>query len=351
MLTDDGSIMKQDGSVVHFGAQRFQNEIVEGDNCFLCGENRHTVKFNDEHVIPDWILREFSLHNRLITLPNGSSLRYASYKVPCCTDCNSFLGKCVEKPISEILKGGYDTVATYMKQETPWLLFRWLALIYLKTHLKDCMLRYTLDSRKSTLPISAFYDWEAMHHIHCIVRTLLTGIKIDTAAIGSIFFFPAKEAAHIEGFDYGDLFSARSLFLSFNDTAIICVLNDACSCVTMMREGPLTNIAGPLSALQLREVFVRIAYLNTLIWTRPEFYTELGSGLPKIVVDVPDFIESRERNAEDYGKLLWKSCSDLMKNYKEDDREAIVAWIKNGQYTFLFDEDGKFVANSMDVID
>lgn len=33
----DGSIMGRDGKVLHFGAQRFYDDVVVGNCCFVCG--------------------------------------------------------------------------------------------------------------------------------------------------------------------------------------------------------------------------------------------------------------------------------------------------------------------------
>lgn len=67
----DGSIESAGGEVLHFSRTRFVEDIVRNGHCFMCGADPATTAFNGEHVIPDWILREFNLHDRRITLPNG----------------------------------------------------------------------------------------------------------------------------------------------------------------------------------------------------------------------------------------------------------------------------------------
>ena len=76
-ITDDGSAVRDDGSVIVFSIERFIRNIVEGGRCFICGKSRDEVPFNDEHIIPDWALRRTGLYEREITLPNETLHRYS----------------------------------------------------------------------------------------------------------------------------------------------------------------------------------------------------------------------------------------------------------------------------------
>ncbi len=97
--TNDGSVLDSSGKVLYFSCERFVRDIAEGNCCFICGADKATTKFNDEHVIPDWVLKRFRLHSRTITLPNDTEFSYGRYKIPCCERCNSLLGSTFETPI------------------------------------------------------------------------------------------------------------------------------------------------------------------------------------------------------------------------------------------------------------
>jgi len=71
------SLLDDRGRLRHFGRPPFKKLAADLDRCFVCGTARNFVDFNDEHVIPDWILRRLSLHSRQITLPNGQNQLYA----------------------------------------------------------------------------------------------------------------------------------------------------------------------------------------------------------------------------------------------------------------------------------
>lgn len=55
-LTSGGSILRPDGEFVFVHTVDFAETILMGENCFLCGCYPDGVKFNNEHVIPDWLL-------------------------------------------------------------------------------------------------------------------------------------------------------------------------------------------------------------------------------------------------------------------------------------------------------
>lgn len=143
-----------------------------GQNCFLCGCYPDGVKFNSEHVIPDWLLRYTGISNESITLPNGRLLRYSSYKVRSCAQCNSFLSKNVEHSISQAIKGGFESFHNFFNENRK-LVFQWLALIYYKVHFRDFSLRYNIDQRDRDTPIGAIYAWPNFHHIFCVARSVI----------------------------------------------------------------------------------------------------------------------------------------------------------------------------------
>jgi hypothetical protein len=63
---DDGSVIDDNGKLIFFSTQRFVNDICLGHCCFICGAAPSSVPFNDEHVIPEWVLRRFGLFSKSI---------------------------------------------------------------------------------------------------------------------------------------------------------------------------------------------------------------------------------------------------------------------------------------------
>jgi hypothetical protein len=98
--TPDGSIIDETGKVLFFSTNRFIDDICLGDCCFICGAKPGQKPFNNEHILPEWLLRRYNLFAGTITLPNGNKVRYDRYTVPCCAECNSLMGTEIETPIT-----------------------------------------------------------------------------------------------------------------------------------------------------------------------------------------------------------------------------------------------------------
>jgi hypothetical protein len=343
----DGSIEDADGKVIFFSTARFVQDIVLGECCFICGARPGQKPFNDEHVIPEWILRRYNLFDRKITLPNETGLRYGSYTVPCCADCNALMGRHFEEPISHAVNGGrlLDLVST-----DPLLVYAWLALIYLKTHLKDRALRLHLDTRKGSEKIADDYDWTELHHLHCLARYFYSGAEIEREAAGSFTALNVDNGGSTDRFDYSDLYQAQTAMLSLDDVAIYAVMNDSgASLCNYFRD--LEKLTGPLSHVQAREVMVHLAFINLNLKERTRFHTEcdMDAERCRIVASRPEKPELASLDFAQRGRILRKALSHVLPHMTMpgfDSPEQIAEAIESGYMTFLFDDDGKFITDS-----
>lgn len=343
ILMPDGSVQTKEGDVVFFSMSRFRSDICEGNCCFICGVSPSVRNFNDEHVIPQWLLREQGLFQKMISLPNGQSYRYDRYKIPCCVRCNALLGEKVERPVSQIVKGGMEAVADHLTKEGPWLFFTWLALLFFKAHLRDRAFRWSLDMRKESFFISDTFDWEELHHVHCIARSFFTQPEVHAKVLGTFLAVPASLIESVEQFDFGAVYLTKSIFFCFRDIAIISILNDSSACLSLEREKSLPKINAPLSSLQIRELAARLGYLNLLIKERPIFHSEFDDNSYRISATLPEFIEVEEWDSKVYGQILYDACQAYLNSLRGPHVREIEDHVLNGRYTFLFDSKGEFI--------
>lgn len=260
----EGFIIEKDGITkfgeenlkkkLFIGISEFENNIVGHGNCFICGESRETKEFNDEHVIPDWVIRKCGLNSKQITLHNQTKIRYNQYKIPCCIDCNSLLGELVEKPMSTLFNRKYEEIIEELKnEETGQNLFKWLCLIFIKTHLKDNSLLLERDVRKNSGYIGNFHPWESLHHVYCISRSFFTNPVIDKKVFGTIIVLKSFNDSK-NSFDYIDSIYSQTIMLKLGDITIITVFNDS-GAVGRVLENIIKRIKGPITTLQARELY------------------------------------------------------------------------------------------------
>lgn len=346
--TNDGSVLDESGRVLYFSVDRFIKDICEGDCCFICGAERASKEFNDEHVLPKWILKRFDLFKQHIGLPNDSDFRYDKYTIPCCKDCNDLMGLQIETPISTIVKAGHAAVVEHLKEEGPWLFFVWFNLLFIKTHLKDKSLRLHLDKRKPAGNIADHYTWEELHHIHCIARSFYTGAGLAPSVLGSMFALSMKTIECLEVFDYRDYYEAKTLLIRVGETAFVVVLKDSCAVWNIM-SGFLGKITGPLSPIQVREVTARAASVYLHLSELPRFSSSFTNATGEYVIEA----EHSENVAMDdidplvYGRLLDHSCGEIVDALGFENSESIRELLRAGKWGFLFDESGNFDERSM----
>jgi hypothetical protein len=315
--------------------------VAEGHCCFICGAAPAAVPFNDEHVVPDWVLRRFRLHDKRIVLPGRSEISYGQYKVPCCQSCNSRLGAVIEKPVAALFGAGYDALIRHIKTEGPLLLFAWLNLLFLKTHLKDRGLLINRDRRVASGTIADLYDWPELHHIHCVARTFHSGAALDPKTVGSIFLFPAKTGSPLGDFDYADYYPGRALLVRLGEIGVVCVLNDACAALNAALE-TLQKFTGPLGPLQWREVLAHFSYANILLENRPRFHTKIDEVTESLIIsaDVPDQMVLREFRPSEFGHILYSVLSSVLDVVPIPQETRTL--IQEGRWGFLFDGEGRF---------
>jgi hypothetical protein len=349
LRTPDESVIDSNGRVIYFGLKRFIEDIAQGNHCFICGADPKAVPFNGEHVLPDWILRRYGFHNRVITLPNGAPFQYGKFKIPCCTTCNSNMGHRFEKPIREMFDKGYQWFAEQFEMNGPWDLFCWMNLIFLKTHLKDKNISLHGDTRKGETKIGELHSWEDLHHIHCMARSFYTGCDLKPEALGSMLVLPAKSLPYGDKFDYCDLTFAQTMLVRIDDVAVIAVLNDARGAMAANLD-LLKKISGSLSPLQLREVMVRMAAMNIRLSERPDFHSDINLLTEEYAIGAqsPELVRVEDMQAEVFGKVMHHVCGPLVKGHP--DEAKILENLKTGNLTFLLDDQGNFAADNMDVV-
>lgn len=340
------TIRARDGRALIFSCQEFIDEISLGASCFVCGARPGTKVFNDEHVIPRWVLKRCDLFQKTITLMDGQVRTYGQYKLPCCQDCNTLLGREVETPVSELLAGGFEAIVERLDISKIQLLFLWLCLLFLKTHLKDRSVPQHPDPRRSQGWLADAYDWGDLHHLHCVARAPYTRAALEPGVLGSIKIFQIADETTHDTFDYGDFTLAQTISLRLGDFAIVAVLNDS-GAAQMAWQEIWPKITGPISTVQLREAAALLGCANADLLNRPVFGTAYSPSTDTVRLyaehdDVPEFAPF---DPAKYGEMFAYALRGHMEHLAingERDPPKVEALIRAGSARFLLDGSGDF---------
>lgn len=327
--------------IIHYSYNDFIESVVKGNCCFICGTETDSKVFNDEHVIPNWILKHYAAPQAYMILPNNATLPYSKYKVPCCQECNSRMGIQIEEPMGRFLRRPYGDIIKDLQTDGRWYfrLYHWLCLIFFKTHYKDSFLRMERDNRVLSGTIADTYCWHSLYHIHAIARQHYTHASISNNVCGSIMVFESLLEFDDTDFDYLDNLNSQTVMLKLGGLVILAVLNDSKICLSVYKEF-LSRISGPLNSIQIRELFARLRYANENIKERPRFYTAIHKRKGhRIKARFPSKIEIYQ------GDLERISLFKLMRYYLEEimpknlsNRGKLLDDIESGNAQFIFDE-------------
>jgi hypothetical protein len=346
-ITPDGSVFDKNGRLAFCSWKRFVTDICEGDHCFICGRTEQEARFNREHILPNWMLRQYDLHAKSVTLPNRTRHPYDSYTVGCCIDCNGELSRDFETPISHAFAAGFTGVRALIEREGPMKLFQWMALIFLKLHLKDRRLRKHRNTQLGDEPISETYDWPTFHHMHCLARAHHTGAVIGNHVLGSMILMEIEPDAEEEAFDLSSITDAFTLYLRAGDLALYAVLNDGQACTAAI-DPVLERITGMLNPLQARELAAELAAANMHLENRPDYRTLMsdadGADL-QIIGEVdpagPRFVDKNHDVGGFYKHFLLQHA---VRNVAARTAEESATLLRQNRLSFLFDDQGAFIA-------
>lgn len=328
----------KEGKIIYFSLEKFREQIIENKSCFICGISKKEADFNDEHIFPKWLLNELKLFKGKIDLPNNETHRYGTYTVPCCVKCNTKMGEEIEMPISNAIRGGYESVCKFTEDEdNVKILYAWLARIFLKTHLKDLTLRKHLDQRRGIGKIGDEYLWEGFYLPFCISRAFYSNTQSLADIMGSFLMVPLSDNKNDlkNVFYYADDTNGLTVLLQIRDIGFVASFGDfgiSLNNMKVMFEKIGNNRVNPS---QLGQLAAHVAVARRIYKNYPTVMFDIRDNsfisIPPKKTDLNEIVDSDWGGAILY-HFTGKWISD----------ERLVSGIKAGTKQFLWNEENEF---------
>lgn len=311
----------------------FEQMSFTFDRCFLCGKLLNEYNCTDEHIYPKWLLKKFDLWNKELILLNGTSIKYKNLIIPCCKECNSVMGRNIEKPIGQGVELGYNEFIKLNKT----IIFHWLNKIAYGMLFKELSLKAQLSNPKS----DTIYKEEHLKK-HKMQYLFMSSIIYKTALINnpwSILIFRIDPCGEEKYWAHDNPFT-KTFFIRMNDIGVISHLMD-----NGYNEGYFMEfdsmrelLSRTLHPIQFAELCAQFLYKSSLFYRDP-FYTTLfdENHNPKTIISYPLSGDAfNEWNQEGYARCLsfflkgWGLAFEDL--YKGND--LVLTYLRNNDGTF-----------------
>lgn len=340
----DGSIIFEDGTVFHWSPSRLNRLISTNNTCFLCGRDRSTTDFDEEHILPQWILRDFNLENEKVALPNNQLVKYYQYKIPCCERCNKWLGKNLENPIKNILSDAVDNPNIRILGENTKLVYSWLANLQFKLSLKDFHWLWSKNPNKheGSIALAAGADVNDLFSAHAFLRSFPFDIRVNSRAVGNITKLTAVPSK--TNFDLRHLTEGQNIYIKLGRIALFASFGD---CDQSSIEMDFYFNKGGYSDIQLIEIFCRQSTFQRCLLSLPQFSLDpLYHEVRHLVLNVEgiDNIRILDFDHEYFGRLFRRQLGPMkFIHWKGSVRpvEEIEGEILEGRFSSLLDNKGE----------
>lgn len=319
----------------------FDNMTYDSNRCFLCGDLLTDKNRTQEHIYPLWLQHKYNLANQRLTLLNGTSIKYKNLKIPCCKRCNGIMGSKIERPMERAVNRGYEGV----KNIDPYIIFQWANKLSYGLFYKELsLLNDVRDPDGDTI-----FDNELIAEFKTRY-VFLNSIISETQFANKPFSLLIFKLRPDEYFDYWgfDGYEEPVFCMYFGEVGIIIHFED-CG----YNEGYFKSInemndllERELCLIQFKEVFAKFLYKSSLFQLSIPSITIFDNNTPKLFLFTGVTLNGcLEWNTERYAKILASCIREWGIAFSEiyDGKNKKVR-------TFLFDEDGQFIDEPIQII-
>jgi hypothetical protein len=285
----------------------FDDAVLAVGTCFACGRKLSSSKAkvpsaeSAEHVISMWIQREFGLSEQLLTLPNGTTIRYKELKIPLCQACNNGPYSAMEHDIKTAVAQGADAV----RRLNPATMYAWFAKLFLGLLRKDTLLAASIKDPAGPRMIApgeldAFRLMHALMQYPRVRMQLRWSPSIVSPALKNplasllVYRLQGLPPDQPKFFDFRDATNLGTIAIALGEVGIIAALKDGGLVQATLpdRFDLLEDV--PLHPMQFRELVADVFDRARRVNLRPHYSfgpltTPAGLVLPGVEVRLEKF--------------------------------------------------------------
>ena len=238
-------------------------------------------------------------------------------------------------------------MVNYVEKEGYLNVYLWMALLFIKTHVKDQSLRMCLDRRVeySSIAQGVGYKWESFHHVYCLSRVPYTQTTLEQNCVGSFFIVPVESIDAKKEFDYMDVSYANTSGVIIGGIGIITVFGDAGALCNEIQPTVINKLSGSVTNMQFRELVAHFACCSLHLKNNPKHSTISGSSGAQPPRMICTLLNSKPE-FENYNDLVFGSLMDMLLGDLLDGKVAVPEFrekLKAGPLSILFDSSGKVI--------
>lgn len=200
----------------------FEERVIEShkledltNRCFMCRKPLDDDNRSDEDVNPKWLMRRYHLWDQSIVIPNGSTMPYRMFKVPCCKKCNNEKMSAMENAIKKGVEGGFQEFIKLDRDLVAW----WVAKLYYAKVLKELTLKIDRTNPDSET-ITKVETFDAHYgNVHMLMNELLQGTKFEGDKPYELYIYKSDLYPK---FDYLDNVDTDVVYIKMDEIVILC---------------------------------------------------------------------------------------------------------------------------------
>jgi hypothetical protein len=249
---------KQHTTYVLESSQRAVSEdSISRRQCFACGGPPSSGR--GEHVVPQWLQKQFKLANERLTLLNQSLIQYRHLTVPCCVNCNTGFLSRIESLVQPIFARG-----TVRSNAEKMVVGRWLAKILIGLLVKETSLVFD-RAKPDSGPIVSSEFIDELHHCHFLMQSARkpTVFRCLHGELPfSLYHYQIADGGE-DCFDLSTNILGQSVAIMAGHLGV-CFVSDGGLQMEVGPQGPFALAGSTVSRTQFSELSARVHYRATL---------------------------------------------------------------------------------------